>query len=84
MAHHLNLVDAGRGEHERSLHTNVVGDPANGEGPIELLRSMLADHDPFEDLDALFAAFDDAHVDAYRVADLDDGALGSFSVDQLV
>jgi len=84
MADDLHLVDPGRGEHERSLYSNVVGDPSYLESAIQLLRSMLPDHDAFEDLNALLAAFDDLHVHAHGVADFDGSALGSSSINQFV
>ena len=84
MADDLDLVDPGRGEHECPLHPHVVGDAANSERPVELLRSVLPDDDALEHLDALLATLDHLDVNADGIANLDGRALGSSSYEQLV
>src|SRR2546428_13606495 len=68
MADDLHLVDSRRGEHERSLDSNAVGDAADLERAIQAVRPMQPDHHALEDLNALFAAFHDLHVDADGVS----------------
>ena len=64
----FDFVDARRMNKERSLNSNAVGgNPANGEVLIHA-TGAAADHDAFEDLNALAGALNNLRVNANGVA----------------
>src|SRR5262249_39266621 len=65
-AHDLDLVDVRRMQREDALDPDAARDLADGEGLPGAAPAAADDH-PLEDLDTLFIALDDTHVDAHRV-----------------
>lgn len=63
----LDLVDAGRIQHERALDADVVRDAPDGELGVDA-ATIPANHNAFEDLDALFVALDDLGMHTNGVA----------------
>src|SRR5438128_5708989 len=76
MTFHLDAIDRRRIERKHSLHTHSAGNFTHCE---HLARpAALAGNDQaLEDLDALFVAFLDLHVDFHRVSRLEIGDVGA-------
>src|SRR3954452_17372681 len=66
MAFNLDAIDRGGVEREHALHADSAGDLAHGEH-LAGAATLAGDDDALEDLDALFLAFLDLHVDFDRV-----------------
>ena len=58
----------GRVDGENLLHTDAIGDAANGDGLLNA-AVLLGDDGALEDLDTLAGAFLDLHVNADGIAD---------------
>jgi len=59
-------------DRERALDADAEADLSHGEGLVNA-RSLAANDDALEDLDALAHAFDDADVDLYGVTGAERG-----------
>src|SRR5688572_26435250 len=67
MTFYLDSINRGGVEREHSLHTNTTRDLADSEH-LARAATLAGEDDALEDLDALFVAFLDLHVDLDRVA----------------
>src|ERR1043165_9588597 len=76
MAFHLDLVDRRRIQREHALDADTAGDLAHGEH-LARAAALAGDDDALEDLDALFVAFLDLHVDLDRAARSEVGNVGA-------
>src|SRR5436190_6911542 len=76
MAFNLDLIDRRRVEGKHPLHTDAAGNLADGEH-LPRAAALAGDHDALEDLNALFVAFLDLHVDPDRVAGREVGDVGA-------
>src|SRR5205085_8549243 len=76
MAFNLDLVDGRRVEGEHPLHAHAAGNLAHGEH-LPGAAAAARDHQALEDLNALFLAFFDLHVDPDRVAGGEVGDVGA-------
>src|SRR3954464_5324178 len=75
VAHELDLLHARRVDHERALHTDAAGDPADGDLLIDAAVTH-AEHGALEVLKPLAVPFDDPHADAHGVSGPDLGQIG--------
>src|SRR5436190_1578883 len=76
MAFNLDLIDRRGVEGEHPLHADAARNLADGEH-LPRPAALARDHDALEDLDALFVAFLDLHVDPDRVAGSEVGNVGA-------
>src|SRR5437588_586282 len=67
MAFNLDVIDAGRVQGEHALHADSAGDFADGEH-LPRAAAFARDHQTLKNLNALFVAFFDLHVDFDRVS----------------
>src|SRR3954451_12429094 len=67
MAFNLDAIDAGRVQREHALHADSTGDFAHGEH-LTRAAAFARDDQTLKDLDALFVAFFDLHMDLDRVS----------------
>src|SRR4051812_6581903 len=67
MAFNLDVIDAGGVQREHTLHADSAGDFADGEH-LPRAAAFARDDQTLKDLDALFVAFFDLHVDFDRVS----------------
>src|SRR5258706_2641380 len=67
MTFYLDTIDRRRIQREHALHADTARDLAHGEH-LARATPLAGDHDALEDLDALFVAFLDLHMDLDRVA----------------